>query len=199
MFIFGIFCPTSRWIHPLLTTPSDLWWLRKILTEDESTVNWQNVRFLSSQTKPHLDYYNMILAITVLISSFGQVAMAYWRAIITGPSWPVMNCWNFFCVFLFKSFYACLSNFDNIFPKNIDRSIDKWKMREKILSKQVIAKLHSFRQFVFLPSRNIAFIIIRRVTKSDFLKNQFFGHSEIYLRLLWFHKMVFCNPQSSRT
>ena len=32
-----------------------------------------------------------------------------------------------------------------------------------------------------------------------FFKIQFFGHSEIYLRLLQFHKMVFCNPQSSQS
>ena len=38
-----------------------------------------------------------------------------------------------------------------------------------------MVKFHSFRQFVFLPSRNIAFIIIRRVKKSDFVEKSVFS------------------------
>jgi len=45
----------------------------------------------------------------------------------------------------------------------------------RISSKEGMVKFHSFRQFVFLPSRNIAFIIIRWVKKSDFVEKSVFS------------------------
>ena len=188
MLIFGILCPTlhgrsipSQW--PQMT----LWSEGK---GDGSTVDWQNVRFLSSQTKPHLDYYNMILAITVLI---------FWLKAFGGhPSiWPTLTYyefWNFFCVFLFKSFYTCLPNFDNIFPNNIYKFL--WGRYHQRRESSSCIRLDNLCFCLLEISLSLSSEGPKNLI---FFKIQFFGHSEIYLRLLQFHKMVFCNPQSSQS
>jgi len=131
------------------------------------------IRFLSSQTKPHLDYYNMIFAISVFIFLAGLTS--------TTKRWNMLTSnvlLKLFCVFLFKPIDLTSddTHFDNIFSqyRSLNRYFeDYWG--NIIKSREYIVKLHSFRQFVFLPSRNIAFIIIRWVKKSDFVEKSVFS------------------------
>ena len=147
---------------------------------------WQNVRFLSSQTKPHLDYYNMILAIMVLIS-----ALVGWATggrphseLTSNEFWMKL-----FLRFSVQTLLLVILNFDNIFSNNIYRSFDKWKK-----GREDIIKGEEWSSFIRLDNLCFCLLEISLSLSSEgsknliLLKNQFFLLSEIYLRLLWFHK-----------
>ena len=144
-------------------TSTDLWRCRKSYFGGAGFKlhNRGLIRFLSSQTKPHLDYYNMIFAISVFIFLAGLTsATKRWNMLTSNVLLKL------FCVFLFKPIDLTSddTHFDNILSqyRSLNRYFeDYWG--NIIKSREYIVKLHSFRQFVFLPSRNIAFIIIWKV------------------------------------
>ena len=158
---------------------------------------WQNVRFLSSQTKPHLDYYNMILAIMVLIS-----ALVGWATggrphseLTSNEFWMKL-----FLRFSVQTLLLVILNFDNIFPNNIYRSFDKWKKGRKN-----IIKGEEWSSFIRLDNLCFCLLEISLSLSSEgsknliLLKNQFFFFPRYISVCSDFIKMVFCNPQSSRT